>query len=457
MFCGFELGSHLAEADAVLVINAGVPWMPRVAKPKASTKVIHMGVDPLVSRHPFREYEADLLVGGDPVAGLVMLREALAGLVKDKKALESRRNKVSAARTEMLDKRDKFAVSVKDQTPIHPAWLGHCLNQVKAKDAVVVNELGVQPGRLDLTTPLSFIGSGLAGGLGAGLGTALGAKLAAPDAEVVAIIGDGGYQMLPGELATIVQEHVKVILVVLQNYGFSSIGALSESRGSQRFATQYRMRNPQTGLLDGDHVPLDIAANAASFGLKVLVRAVLAPRDQTFLDIVCRAAEEEAHLGMDELDLGRTVKRFVGYERRARDLYRRLAAQLQGVPGAARFFLTLAGHEEGHAPVLARVRRELRRGRLWKASREIHVACEDALDGRLRGWEGEVAGGVALPRALEITEALEASELNVVFDTLEGCVDMRSRARFERFFVLTQAHLAFVREGVERLRAALAA
>ena len=82
MFCGFELGPHLAQADVVLVINAGVPWMPRMAKPKASTKVIHMAVDPLVSRHPFREYEADLLVAGDPVAGLVMLRQSARGIAQ---------------------------------------------------------------------------------------------------------------------------------------------------------------------------------------------------------------------------------------------------------------------------------------------------------------------------------------------------------------------------------------
>ena len=76
MHFGFDTGPHLAQADVVIVINSGVPWMPRMAKPKASAKVIHMAVDPLVSRHPFREYEADLLVAGDPVAGLTMLRES---------------------------------------------------------------------------------------------------------------------------------------------------------------------------------------------------------------------------------------------------------------------------------------------------------------------------------------------------------------------------------------------
>jgi 3D-(3,5/4)-trihydroxycyclohexane-1,2-dione acylhydrolase (decyclizing) len=76
--------------------------------------------------------------------------------------------------------------------------------------------------------------------------------------------------MLPMEIATIVSEGVKVIIVLLQNHGFASIGALSESRGSQRFGTKYRMRQSSTGRLDGEEVPFDLAANAASWGADVL-------------------------------------------------------------------------------------------------------------------------------------------------------------------------------------------
>ena len=98
---------------------------------------------------------------------------------------------------------------------------------------------------------------------------AMGVKLARPEAEVVSIVGDGTYQMLPMELATIVQEKVKVIFVLLQNYGFASIGALSESHGSQRFGTRYRTGDTPHNA-DGDLLPVDIAANAESWGLKVL-------------------------------------------------------------------------------------------------------------------------------------------------------------------------------------------
>src|SRR5512143_3452889 len=86
-----------------------------------------------------------------------------------------------------------------------------------------------------------------------------------------------------------------------------------------------------------------------SFGVKVLVRALFADARETFLEIVSRSAEEEAHLGMAEIDLVRTVKRFIESECRLRDIYRRIARQLSGDAPAAAFFRTLSTHEEGHA------------------------------------------------------------------------------------------------------------
>jgi acetolactate synthase-1/2/3 large subunit len=182
---------HMQQADLVIVINSGVPWMPRISKPKASSKVIHIGIDPLVSRHPFREYEADLLVAGDPVAGLVMLNQALGR--RNSGALDARRRIVAALRAEMKVAHDKLVQQSRNDVPIHPAWLAHCINEAKSEDAIIVNELGLAPGRLDLIKPLSFIGTSLAGGLGAGLGTALGAKIAARGREVIAVVGDGSY------------------------------------------------------------------------------------------------------------------------------------------------------------------------------------------------------------------------------------------------------------------------
>jgi 3D-(3,5/4)-trihydroxycyclohexane-1,2-dione acylhydrolase (decyclizing) len=108
----------------------------------------------------------------------------------------------------------------------------------------------------------SCMGYEIAGGLGV--------KMATPDAEVFVLVGDGSYLMLSSELVTAVQERVKLIVVLVQNHGFQSIGALSETVGTDRFGTWYRYRGQQSGLLDGDVLPVDLAANAESLGARVL-------------------------------------------------------------------------------------------------------------------------------------------------------------------------------------------
>jgi 3D-(3,5/4)-trihydroxycyclohexane-1,2-dione acylhydrolase (decyclizing) len=98
----------------------------------------------------------------------------------------------------------------------------------------------------------------------------IGIRLADESRDVFAMVGDGGYLMMPTELVTAVQERVKVIVVLVQNHGFHSIGSLSESLGSQRFGTKYRYRDTGTGRLDGDRLPIDLAANARSLGAHVI-------------------------------------------------------------------------------------------------------------------------------------------------------------------------------------------
>lgn len=107
----------------------------------------------------------------------------------------------------------------------------------------------------------SCMGYEIAGGIGA--------KLASPERDVFVMVGDGSYLMMATELVTAVQEGVKVIVVLVQNHGFASIGSLSESLGSQRFGTAYRYRGT-TGRLDGEKLPVDLAANAESLGARVI-------------------------------------------------------------------------------------------------------------------------------------------------------------------------------------------
>jgi 3D-(3,5/4)-trihydroxycyclohexane-1,2-dione acylhydrolase (decyclizing) len=148
------------------------------------------------------------------------------------------------------------------------------VNELSGPRDVVVCAAGSMPGDLHklwrtrdpkgyhVEYGYSCMGYEVAGGLGV--------RLACPDRDVFIMVGDGSYLMMATELATAVQEGIKIIVVLVQNHGFASIGSLSESLGSQRFGTSYRYRNPETGRLDGDRLPIDLAANAASFGLEVI-------------------------------------------------------------------------------------------------------------------------------------------------------------------------------------------
>ncbi|MGZ4611450.1 MAG: 3D-(3,5/4)-trihydroxycyclohexane-1,2-dione acylhydrolase (decyclizing), partial [Actinomycetes bacterium] len=146
------------------------------------------------------------------------------------------------------------------------------VNEVSGPRDVVVCAAGSMPGDLHklwrtrdpkgyhVEYGFSCMGYEIAGGLGV--------KMAAPDREVFVLVGDGSYLMMAQELVTAVQEGVKLVVVLVQNHGFASIGALSESLGSQRFGTRYRYRSGG-GRLDGDVLPIDLAANAESLGADV--------------------------------------------------------------------------------------------------------------------------------------------------------------------------------------------
>jgi 3D-(3,5/4)-trihydroxycyclohexane-1,2-dione acylhydrolase (decyclizing) len=105
--------------------------------------------------------------------------------------------------------------------------------------------------------------------MGYEIAAGLGVKMAAPEREVYVLVGDGSYLMLNSELVTALQEGIKIIVVLVVNHGFQSIGALSESVGVERFGTAYRLRD-SSGQLAGATLSVDLAANAASLGASVI-------------------------------------------------------------------------------------------------------------------------------------------------------------------------------------------
>ena len=157
------------------------------------------------------------------------------------------------------------------RSPMRQAEVIGTINASLAPRDVIVCAAGSLPGDLHklwrardskgyhLEYGYSCMGYEIAGGLGV--------KLAAPDREVVVLVGDGSYLMMAQEIATAVQEGVKLTVVLLDNHGFSSIGSLSASVGCGGYATEYRRRT-ESGQLDGEYAVVDFVANAASLGAR---------------------------------------------------------------------------------------------------------------------------------------------------------------------------------------------
>ena len=75
----------------------------------------------------------------------------------------------------------------------------------------------------------------------------IGIRMAAPDRDVFVTVGDGSYLMMPTELVTAVQEGIKIIVVLLQNHGYASIGSLAESLGRATVRHQVPVPQPRIG------------------------------------------------------------------------------------------------------------------------------------------------------------------------------------------------------------------
>ncbi|MCX4811186.1 3D-(3,5/4)-trihydroxycyclohexane-1,2-dione acylhydrolase (decyclizing) [Streptomyces sp. NBC_01239] len=160
-----------------------------------------------------------------------------------------------------------------DVRPTQPQVLGALDEIVDASD-ILINAAGSLPGDLHkLWRTRSFDQYHLEYGyscMGYEIPAAIGVKLAAPDRPVWALVGDGTYLMMPTEIVTAVQEGIAIKVVLIQNHGYASIGGLSESVGGERFGTAYRHRSSADGSYTGAPLPVDLAANAASLGMRVL-------------------------------------------------------------------------------------------------------------------------------------------------------------------------------------------
>jgi acetolactate synthase I/II/III large subunit len=194
MFIGVHPAEAIAKADVIVAIDCEVPWWPSKVNPPTGARLIHIAPDPLFMRYPVRGFAMDLAIAGSSSQALGALEDAMAPASAGKEALIGRRQQAfRALSTARMGKQQALVQSMAQRTPLHPAWIAHCLNEVVTKDTIIVNEMGVPLDFLALSEPRSYLSSSLAGGLGFGLGAALGAKLGAPAKQVILLVGDGSY------------------------------------------------------------------------------------------------------------------------------------------------------------------------------------------------------------------------------------------------------------------------
>jgi 3D-(3,5/4)-trihydroxycyclohexane-1,2-dione acylhydrolase (decyclizing) len=221
-----------------------------------------------VARLDAAKHSAEMLVA-DAKLGIQALYEALAGWQVD----EAYRSRTRMLAQDWQRQVDACFTVGHGPLPAQTEILG-ALNELAGDRDVVINAAGSMPGDLQMLwrarDPKAYNVEYAYSCMGYEVAAGVGTKLADPTREVFVLVGDGSYLMMAQEIVTMVSERLKVIIVLVQNHGFASIGSLSESLGSQRFGTQYRYRSEDTGLLDGSVLPVDLAANAESLGATVL-------------------------------------------------------------------------------------------------------------------------------------------------------------------------------------------
>ncbi len=192
MHAGFDPGGLLPEADAVLVLDAPVPWIPARHQLSDDCGVIQVAPDPSYSHLPLRGHRASVAITSDVEAAVQALGSVLESrLDVAGNALERRRQELTARHlAARATVRERAARQPESPTRL---WASHLLDRAIGPDALVFNELGCVPPAMRFEQPGSLFSISIAGALGWSLPAALGAQLADRDRLVVATVGDGSY------------------------------------------------------------------------------------------------------------------------------------------------------------------------------------------------------------------------------------------------------------------------
>jgi 3D-(3,5/4)-trihydroxycyclohexane-1,2-dione acylhydrolase (decyclizing) len=292
--------SNALAREADVVLGVGTRWSDfttasRTIFANPDVRFINLNVAPLDA---YKQVGVPLIA--DARLGLEALRAALEGWRAD--AAYGERARALAAEWDQIVER-AYTLG-HGPLPAQSEVIG-VVNRVSEPRDVVVCAAGSMPGDLHklwrTRDPKGYHGEYGYSCMGYEIAGGLGIKMADPDREVFVMVGDGSYLMMAQEIVTSVQEGVKLTIVLVQNDGFASIGALSEELGSQRFGTRYRYRNQETGRLDGDTLPVDLGANAASLGADVLYAATIEEFESALRDARAASKTTVVHVQADLL------------------------------------------------------------------------------------------------------------------------------------------------------------
>jgi acetolactate synthase-1/2/3 large subunit len=220
----------VGDADVVLMLDVDVPWIPRRAKPAASTRLAQIDIDPLKQSMSLWGFPVDLPIQADSSKALPML---VAALQRYARAHPDVLEKWDARRVTAMNNSEKQRAAaaaqarLAGQRPIAPEWIGAVLRQHLPESAIVLDELvtNVEPGRryLGLEEPGSLLTSG-APGLGWALGAAVGVKLASPRSMPIALVGDGTFIFGSpiAALSTAEQARTPFLTIIFNNGGYNA-------------------------------------------------------------------------------------------------------------------------------------------------------------------------------------------------------------------------------------------
>lgn len=261
-------GANAISTEADLVIGIGTRYSDfttasKTAFQNKNVKFININIT---------EFDAHKHSGLALTGDAKVIIEELTEELKDYKVDNLYRKKV-ADFNKSWDEKVTLAYKVEEKEIPGQAEVIGAVNEFSEAKDVVLCAAGSAPGDLHklwrtrnskgfhLEYGYSCMGYEISGGLGA--------KMACPDREIYIILGDGGYLMMPSEIITSLQEGYKLTIILIDNNGFASIGGLSKSIGGEGFGTKYLYRDKESGKLEGEPLPVDLAKNAESLGAKV--------------------------------------------------------------------------------------------------------------------------------------------------------------------------------------------